>query len=148
MDARSHGYRGERLTSSGRALARRLPHAVAGLLLAGCLAAAPYLIVLYEPRNAGGTQVLNILLTSCLGVLLIGLPLGIMAVFILARNDLLSARAIVASGVILPLFLGLPLFIGAGAFGLLFVPGMMIAGMVMATTYWFWVQRHLSASEP
>ena len=127
-----------------RQLRWRLRHALAGLTLAALFAAVPNWMMFGDAvangRNAMA-EFSSFFLISLLGVILIGLPIGLVCLSVLARNDVLSAKSLIASGLLVSSVLGFALILGLGWFGVLFVPGLLIAGAVMAVTYWFWIRK-------
>lgn len=133
--------------SPTKALIVRLPQALAGLGLASASAALPYMILFYDPPNSSSNLILNSFLMAAFGVVLVGLPLGLLCVHLLDRSDLLTARALIASGFMVPTLLSAAVLGLAGPFGLLFLPGILIGGIVMALTFWFWVQKPANRDE-
>ena len=133
--------------SPSRAFLKRLPQALTGLALASTLAALPYMIFFYDPPNSSSGLVVTAIFLAGLGVVFFGLPIGLLCIHVLYRSELLTGRALIASGFMVPAFLSAIIAGLAGPFGLLFVPGILIAGIVMALTFWFWVQKPMNSDE-
>jgi hypothetical protein len=98
------------------------------------MATIPYWVILLPGIDAGLMLFVgfNYLLISAIGVLIIGLPLGVLSAFLLIKYDRLTFDNLMKVAVAFATVISSVLILGVGRFSVVFVPGILFAAIAMA----------------
>jgi len=107
---------------------------ILGLFVSSVVATIPYWLILLPGIDSGLilSVGLNYLLLSAIGVSMIGLPLGVVAAFLLRKYDRLTFNNLMKVALACAVVISGTLILGSGTFSVIFAPGILIAAITMA----------------